>query len=175
MTLDTNHHQSRNAAVRQILTNKPKTSTLDVTLTTRQPAHHATPTMLTPDILLSLRQPRSQSYLESLAKLDAGTHHHNQQAIDELKASISSELPIDVSGLLIGVVSKCYLGHPYEVHTLDFFGDIIEHYKTHETMRDELEQARSLAASGSYACIEVYRGKMIAIGHDGKTAVLQAV
>ena len=29
---------------------------------------------------------------------------------------------------MLGIVSICYLGKPYEVHSLDITGQIIEHY-----------------------------------------------
>lgn len=120
----------------------------------------------------ALRVPRSKSYLEHIKKLDAGTHHHDKTSLEELKNSIQKELPANAFGLLIGIVSKCYLGAPYEVHTLDFFGQIIEHYKVGESMRSDLEKARSLAKHNSYICIEVYSDRMVAIANDGMASII---
>jgi len=120
----------------------------------------------------ALRVPRSKSYLELISKLDAGVHHHNKTAWEELKSGIQHELPPNAFEMLIGIVSKCYLGAPYEVHTLDFFGQIIEHYKTGQSMKPDLERARNLAKHSSYICIEVYSGKLVAVAHDGQASII---
>ncbi|WP_436661170.1 hypothetical protein [Acinetobacter sp. P1(2025)] len=120
----------------------------------------------------ALRMPRSKKYLEYIKILDTGTHHSNKTSLQELKENIQKELPEAAMGLLIGIVSKCYLGAPYEVHTLDFFGQIIEHYKVGESMKSELERARTLAKHHNYMCIEVYSDRMVAISDDGTAAII---
>jgi hypothetical protein len=75
--------------------------------------------------------------------------------------------------LPLGIVSKCYLGHPYEVHTLDLSGSqIIKHYKTNETMEARFENARTVAKHNAYAMIEVYIDKIIIIREDGSAIKL---
>ena len=77
-----------------------------------------------------LRKPRSKAYMDALHKLDAGGHVHNQNKVNEIINTIKSEFPeIELNGILLGYVAICYLGKPYEVHTLDITGGIIEHYK----------------------------------------------
>ena len=72
-----------------------------------------------------------------------------------------------------GIVSKCYLGDPYEVHTLDVTGQIIEHYETYRKMPGIMEKARGLARSGSYSFIEVYPNALCAVKADGTVATLK--
>ena len=104
-----------------------------------------------------LRKTRSKEYMEALHKLDAGGHVHNQQKVNEIIDTIKNEFPeVEISGVLLGFVSICYLGNPYEVHTLDMTGQIIEHYKSGQILPGGLEKARSIALRGGYDFIEVY-------------------
>lgn len=104
-----------------------------------------------------LRKTRSKEYMEALHKLDAGGHVHNQQKVNEIIDTIKNEFPeVEISGVLLGFVSICYLGKPYEVHTLDMTGQIIEHYKSGQILPGGLEKARSIALRGGYDFIEVY-------------------
>ena len=73
----------------------------------------------------------------------------------------------------IGIVSKCYLGEPYEVHSLDVMGNIIEHYEKFRSMPSGMEKARRLATSGQYAFIEIYHHEMRAVSASGNVAVLK--
>ena len=96
-----------------------------------------------------LRKKRSQKYMEAMKSLDAGGHVHNQEKVNELINVIREEFPevelID-KGMLIGILAKCYLGFPYEVHTLNFtLSSIIEHYKRGQTLPDGMEKARGIA------------------------------
>lgn len=120
-----------------------------------------------------LRQKRSKKYMEAMASLDAGGHTTNQQKVKMMIDLIQQEFPhVDVAGILLGVVSLCYLGAPYEVHSLDMGGDIIEHYKRGQTMPGGLEKARSIAIHGGYSFIEVYVDCCRAIGPDGEVSVI---
>ena len=104
-----------------------------------------------------LRKTRSKEYMDALHKLDAGGHVHNQHKVNEIIDAIRNEFPeVEISGVLLGFVSICYLGKPYEVHTLDMTGQIIEHYKSGQTLPGGLEKARSIALRGGYDFIEVY-------------------
>ncbi|MCI9517256.1 MAG: hypothetical protein HFI80_09695 [Lachnospiraceae bacterium] len=120
-----------------------------------------------------LRQPRSKEYMEAMHKLDAGGHLHNQGKVNEIINTIKNELPeVDLSGLLLGCVAPCYLGHPYEVHTLDFTNGIIEHYQEGQTLPDGLEKARGIAMRGGYAFIEVYVDCCRAVSANGTVSVI---
>ncbi len=120
-----------------------------------------------------LREPRSREYVALLKKLDAGGHVMNRQACQDIVDRIKAELPeVELEGLLIGIVSRCYLGDDYEVHTLDLSGSIIEHYHRGQTLPNGMEKARALALHGSYAFIEVYTDCCRAISDDGSVSVV---
>jgi hypothetical protein len=120
-----------------------------------------------------LRKPRSKQYMDALHKLDAGGHTHNQAKVNEIINTIKNEFPeVELNGILLGYVSICYLGKPYEVHTLDMTGEIIEHYKTGQSLPGGLEKARSIALHGGYDYIEVYVDCCRAISATGAVSVI---
>lgn len=120
-----------------------------------------------------LRRPRSKAYMEAIHKLDAGGHVHNQAKVNEIIDTIKNELPeVDLSGVLQGFVAICYLGRPYEVHTLDMIGGIIEHFEAGRPLPDGLEKARGIALRGGYDFIEVYVDCCRAISANGAVSVI---
>lgn len=120
-----------------------------------------------------LRQKRSSSYIEALHQLDAGGHMCRTEAINKLVETIKSELPeVIVTELFLGIVSKCYLGDPFEVHTLQIAGNIIHHYKVGESLPLALEKARSMARHPSYVLIEVYSSHIVAVSQDGSASLV---
>lgn len=120
-----------------------------------------------------LRKTRSKEYMNALHKLDAGGHVHNQNKVNDIINTIRNEFPeIEISGILLGYVSICYLGKPYEVHTLDMTGEIIEHYKSGQNLPGGLEKARSIALRGGYDFIEVYVDCCRAISSNGSVSVI---
>lgn len=120
-----------------------------------------------------LRKSRSKEYMNALHKLDAGGHVHNQNKVNEIINTIKKEFPeVELSGILLGYVAICYLGKPYEVHTLDITGGIIEHYKAGHTLPGGLEKARSIAMRGGYDFIEVYVDCCRAISSNGSVSVI---
>lgn len=121
-----------------------------------------------------LNRKRSQEYVEAMTRLDAGGLLHNQHKVDAIIQIIREEMPeIEIEMGPLGFVSKCYLGAPYDVHTLDMTGQIIEHYETFRKMPGQLEKARGLARTGSYAFIEVYEHALRAVKSDGSVATLK--
>ena len=119
-----------------------------------------------------LRKPRSEKYMNALRQLDAGGHVHNKHLIEQIINVIKEELPeIDMGGYLQGYVSKCYLGDPYEVHTLDFKGNIIEHYERGRALPSGMEKARGIAITGDFEFIEVYTDCCRAIDARGRVSV----
>lgn len=118
-----------------------------------------------------LREKRSNRYMEALRTLDAGHLAVDSVEYNELIAVIHEELPDPDS--ILGIVAKCYLGPPYEVHTLDLAGGIIEHYPPYQSLPPSLERARSLARHDGYAFVEVYNSKMVAIAHDGTASIVK--
>lgn len=120
-----------------------------------------------------LRKTRSKEYMDALHKLDAGGHVHNQQKVNEIIDTIRNEFPeVEISGVLLGFVSICYLGKPYEVHTLDLTGQIVEHYKAGQSLPGGLEKARAIALRGGYDFIEVYADCCRCISSTGAVSVV---
>lgn len=120
-----------------------------------------------------LRKTRSKEYMDALHKLDAGGHVHNQHKVNEIVDVIRNEFPeVEINSVLLGFVSICYLGMPYEVHTLDMTGQIINHYKVGQSLPGGLEKARSLALRGGYEFIEVYVDCCRCISSTGAVSVI---
>lgn len=121
-----------------------------------------------------LRKSRSKEYMDAIHQLDAGGHVHNKKEVNEIINTIKSEFPdVDINGILLGFVAKCYLGVPYEAHTLDLVGEIIEHYKRGETLPGGLDKAKSIALHGGYDFIEVYTDCCRAISSNGSVSVIK--
>ena len=123
-----------------------------------------------------LRKTRSKEYMEAMHKLDAGGHVHNRHKVEELIDIIRKEFPeiemSDLTDIMLGIVSVCYLGRPYEVHTLDITGQIIEHYKSGQLLPGGLEKARSIALRGGYDFIEVYTDCCRCVSSTGAVSVV---
>jgi len=112
--------------------------------------------------------------MDAIHQLDAGGHVHNKKEVNEIINTIKSEFPdVDINGILLGFVAKCYLGAPYEAHTLDLVGEIIEHYKRGETLPGGLDKAKSIALHGGYDFIEVYTDCCRAISSNGSVSVIK--
>ncbi len=119
-------------------------------------------------LLKRLRESRSPRYLRAMAQLDAGGHGLDPRQIDSLITAIREELPeITIEQLPVGIVSKCYLGAPFEVHSLDLDGNILKHFRGTESMPPLMERARSLALHGAYTLVEVYKDGLRAVSLDG--------
>ena len=147
-----------------------------------------------------LLKKRSSKYIKLMTNLDHGTLTKNTHGFGELIDRIKEEFgDLGINEYPVGVVTKCFLGHPYEVHTLDLSSahvstdpnvqieggrtgmdiskgvvlvNIIDHYKKGERLPDHLEKARALALHNSYAMIEVYASRMILVREDGSTSKL---
>lgn len=120
-----------------------------------------------------LRKSRSKEYMDAIHHLDAGGHVHNKQKVDEMLQKIKEEFPeIEICDIMLGIVAICYLGAPYEVHTLNITGQIIEHYKSGQTLPGGLEKARSIAMRGGYDFIEVYVDCCRAVSDNGTVSVI---
>jgi hypothetical protein len=108
---------------------------------------------------------RSADLIEAVKQIDVQTDPAMKQAIIDW---VHAEYDKRGGGELIGLFSKCYLGHPYCDHRMDISGSIIEHYKIDENVPPAYARARPLAASGSYAYVEVYAdGAVIPVRADG--------
>lgn len=120
-----------------------------------------------------LRKNRSREYMDALHKLDAGGHVQNRKLVQEIINAIKREFPeVELSGILLGYVSICYLGKPYEVHTLDMTEKIIEHFKSGQLLPNGMEKARGIAIRGGYDFIEVYADCVRAVSSNGMVSVI---
>ena len=159
--------------MRQPQTKAQQTNTL-LSAVPRQDQKQKTQQMTQMQMDRLLRKPRSKKYMDAMHRLDAGGHTMNQHKVDSIIDAIREEFPeVELQGVLLGVISKCYLGDPYEVHTLDLIGDIIEHYKRGQTLPNNMEKARTLAIRGGYDFIEVYVDCCRAISSNGTVAVIK--
>ncbi|MBT9169462.1 MAG: hypothetical protein DDT19_02822 [Syntrophomonadaceae bacterium] len=121
-----------------------------------------------------LRADRSSGYIEKVKMLDAGGHTDNRHQVDAIIEAIRNELPeVPLENLPVGIVAKCYLGNPFEVHTLDLSGMIIKHYKEFEPLPALLEKARGLSLCGCYEFVEVYYDCIRAIKSNGTVSVVK--
>jgi hypothetical protein len=128
----------------------------------------ATPSTRSPELLARrLREPRSRAYLEALRRLDTGTLHETG-AIEPVIAAIHAEFgDLAYTEHPLAWVSRCYLGPPYEVHTLDMAGGIVEHYARGRPLPGPAERARALALHPAYEFIEVYPDSLHCVRADG--------
>lgn len=121
-----------------------------------------------------LRNKRSEKYMKAMRELDAGGHVNNQDQVNNIIDTIKNEFPeVEIADVLLGIVSICYLGKPYEVHTLDIAGRIIQHYKAGQPLPGELEKARSIALHGGYEFVEVYAGSCRCVSSSGAVSVVE--
>jgi hypothetical protein len=120
-----------------------------------------------------LREKRSTLYVATFSKIDAGAYQSDQAALDSLLQTISSEFPeLGIDQVPLGIVSRCFLGTPFEVHICDFHGEIVQHFEAYHSMSPPFERARSLALHRAYEFIEVFPDKLRAIAADGSVSVV---
>lgn len=154
----------------RVLINNNNTKT---TLSTKTTTNTSTTTMTTFQLNKLLRRNRSKAYVDKMCNLDAGGQICNHHTIDSLVEAVKQELPeVTIDKLPKGLVAKCYIGDSYHVHTLDFVGKIIHHYKSFEKLPHELEKARTLAMNTNYAFIEVYDDCMRVVSKNGQVSVV---
>lgn len=114
------------------------------------------------------RGPRSDTLLEAVRQLDVAGDPRSRE---ELRSWLEQEYSSRGGGAVVGILAKCYLGHPYVDHRLDMVGGIVEHYRPADALPGNLDAARTLAQSPHYAFVEVYAdGSVIPIRPDGSPA-----
>ena len=119
-----------------------------------------------------LTQPRSRRYATALGALDASatlTPVETAALIDDIHREFNDTW----AAVPLGLVSCCFLGPPFEVHTLDPGGAIIEHYAVGRALPSGLERARQLARADTYLAIEVYPDRMVCVRADGSVITLE--
>lgn len=148
--------------------------TANAILSCRAPVTAPRSTLHVPRLDERLRTKRSKAYVEAMSCLDAGTHHADRSALDGLIKAIAEEFPdLGIDERPIGIVSRCFLGAPYEVHICDLDGSIIEHFQTYRAMPPRFEAGRTLALHPLYAFVEVYPTALRAVSQDGSVSVIE--
>ncbi|HKG13378.1 MAG TPA: hypothetical protein VKB12_08560 [Pyrinomonadaceae bacterium] len=128
-----------------------------------------------PQLRQVLRRKRSRGYVEAYKAVDAGVHQSDREAFSSLLEAITNEFPeLGVDQLPLGVVGRCYLGTPYEVHVCSAGGEILEHFETSRPMPPTFERARALALHPAYAFVEVYPDALRAVAQDGSVSVIES-
>jgi len=120
-----------------------------------------------------LKKKRSKKYLDLFISMDHGKLN-STGGMEELMKVIEEEFgTAGLQSLPLAIIAKCYLGAPYEVHTLDLGAQmIIHHYKRSEPLPTYIEKARSLALHHAYSIVEVYTDQLIVINDDGSAIKL---
>ena len=118
------------------------------------------------------RFPRSAAYIHWLRSLDqcaaAGS-----TGLGPLVVAVAAEFMRAGCRPPQSIAARCFLGVPFEVHVLDVFHGILDHYQTFCLMPVPFEPARSLALDESVAAVEIYSDCCICVGDEGR--VLDAV
>lgn len=138
---------------------------------------------------LAFREKRPQNYINLITNLDIEYSTVSDDKLNEIINQLKNTVPYVVSDdTFLGILGKCELGPDYDVHTLSknvIFGIdeathqvgfgrmILQHFKIGENLPAELEKGRSLAVNPSYAFVEVYNDKLIAIQNDGTVAIIK--
>lgn len=109
---------------------------------------------------------RSRELLDAVARLDTQT---DQTSIRQLMDWIREQYDARGGGQLIGLFSRCYLGHPYIDHVMTVTGQICEHFTAADSPPPGYQSARPLAANSAYVFVEVYAdGGLVPIRSDGR-------
>ena len=119
-----------------------------------------------------LTEPRSARFLNAVNRLDASGNLAPVE-IQKLVDEIHREFTEKYCSTPIGILSRCYLGPPFEVHTLALDGSIIEHYRAGQEVPGGLERARPLALAAAYLAIEVYTDRTVCVRHDGSVVAME--
>ena len=108
--------------------------------------------------------PRSQRYLAAIQALDTG--EAGGVDVSEVTAAVLDEFGPGLPRP-IGLLARCYLGAPFEVHVLDLEGEIVEHYEASRPLPASYARARQLALHPAYLAIEVYPDRLVCLLEDG--------
>ena len=118
-----------------------------------------------------LTAPRSARYVDAVKRLDASATLTPVE-LSEVIDAIHREFAEKWAAVPLGFVGHCYLGPPYEAHTLTIDHQIIEHYQRGQALPGPLEAARSLARTEHYLAIEVYPDKLVCVRADGSVVTV---
>lgn len=136
---------------------------------------HASPQVrLSSAIETHLKNTRSSTYLDFVKDLDLGRRTLTSSEIENLKNKIAEEIGDKfMADQLLGLLAKCRLGPEYHVHSLNFAGSIIKHYKIGENVDAEFMAAIPHALQSIYEFIEVYKERLVCVYPDGRTTEIK--
>jgi len=117
-----------------------------------------------------LRSRRPPRYMELLERLElTGAAAKVKTDAESLAAQVRDALgEAGINSEPLGLLARCHLGRPFEVHTLDLAGEIVRHYEAGQALPGPFERGRRLALHPDYICIEVYADCLICIKKDGQ-------
>ncbi|MGW3992437.1 hypothetical protein [Amycolatopsis sp. NPDC004772] len=115
---------------------------------------------------------RSENYLRAVRALDASGSLSAVET-DEFVDGVRREFAEKYHTIPFGIVAECFLGEPFEVHTLALDGSIVEHYRRGQALPAALERARALAVSPAYLAVEVYPDRLVCVRADGSVVLLE--
>lgn len=120
-----------------------------------------------------LREVRNPAYVAVLGKLDAGEGKLDPRFLEKVLETIRKDFPeIRCLGQFLGILAVCRIDDSYDVHMLDFQGQVIRHFHKGEPLPEGLEKGRNLALYGGYAFVEVYTDCCRGVFGDGQVAVI---
>ena len=133
------------------------------------PANTVTPSAARTLALRKRTLRRSAELMRAITQVDVTT---DPAARNELLKWINDVYEDRGGGVLLGLFSHCYLGHPFIDHRLDLGGRILTHFTAADAVPPGFEAARPLARSTAYSFIEVYGdGQVVPIRQDGSSAI----
>lgn len=123
----------------------------------------------TPYALQRRQVARSDELVTAVTRLDVvGDETVRRELVDWIRSVYDDRQ----GGVLVGLMSQCFLGAPYVDHRLSLDGYILEHFRPGDIVPPAYAAARRLAQSGAYAFVEIYDdGAVVPIRSDG-SAVL---
>ena len=133
-----------------------------------------------------IRKRRSTNYIKAFSEVGMSSLPFYNQKIGNLAKVLCKEFPElkgDIPSNLIAIIGACTVQNKYEIFVVDFEYNIIKYFlgdannsqqKTDtnsDAFPEEFEKARSLALSGYYTFIEIYKDWICAINKNGFPSV----
>jgi hypothetical protein len=121
-----------------------------------------------------LRERRSPAYIDALTQLDGASSGRGPVTLEVLVAALATEFAeLTVEQGPQGLVGRCLLGPPYELHAGWLTDTHMVHYEIVRAMPPLLERARPLALDPAHAFVEVYRDALRAVAPGGRVTLLE--
>lgn len=116
---------------------------------------------------------RSEGYMNLVKNMDTDMLSETRGKEEFIEILQNEFGTASLEQLPIGILAKCFLGHPHDVHTLDLSNSmILKHYVIGEALPPDFEKARNPALHNAYAFVEVYKDKFIIVHLDGTVTLI---